>query len=148
MKLAELLAGRSDFASRAFIVEFIRNSKNFRPDDAEDLSRADALLIFSTSKQHTWLVSTNKRLYCILDDIRKDEPHINWSLPKRKLVEGRRFVAPIEVREKSPLSGTVAIGDAGRPWLYTKRLFSTLTVNQAVQNLVMNTMGAEERGAV
>lgn len=139
MKLDELLAGRPDFASQAEVIAFARKSKNFDPAD-EDLTHADALLIFSTSKQHTWLVATDKRLYCILDDIRKDQPHINWSMPKRDLVSGNDVVVPVNSRGKSEFSGLVDIGASHPGWLFTKRLFSTKSVKESIRSLLSRTM--------
>src|SRR5271166_3290397 len=42
----------------------------------------DALLIFKTPKQHTWLVATQKKLYCVLDDAdrRKTGELVQWAL--------------------------------------------------------------------
>ena len=139
MKLDELFAGRPDFASKSEIIDFARKSKSF---DAvsENLQHADALTIFSTSKQHTWLVATDKRLYCILDDIRKDQPHINWSMPRRDLVAGKDVIVPVSSREKSEFTGLVDIGDAHHDWLYTKRLFSTESVEERIRKLVAGTM--------
>lgn len=139
MKLDELLAGRPDFASQTEIINFARNSKNF--DAAtEDLEHADALLIFSTSKQHTWLVASDKRLYCILDDIRKDQPHINWSMPRRELVAESNVVVPVKLRDKSEFTGLVDIGAAHLGWLFTKRLFSTKSVKESIRDLLAKTM--------
>jgi len=118
MKLNELIAGRPDFASKSEVIDFARKSKNFDPAD-EDLQHADALLIFSTSKQHTWLVATDKRLYCILDDIRKDQPHMNWSMPRRDLIADNDVVVPVASRDKSESTGLLDIGNAHLGWLYT-----------------------------
>ncbi len=139
MKLDELLAGRPNFASHSEVIDYARQSKNFDPSD-EDLKHADALLIFSTSKQHTWLVATDKRLYCILDDIRKDQLHINWSMPRRDLVAENDVVVPVGLRDKSEFTGLLDIGTAHPGWLYTKRLFSTKSVKESIRHLLARTM--------
>jgi hypothetical protein len=143
MKLGEFLAGRPDFASKSEVIDSVRKSKNFDSTD-EDLQHADALLIFSTSKQHTWLVSTDKRLYCVLDDLRKDEPHINWSISRRDLIRDNQVVVSVGSRDKSEFTGLVDIGTAHRDWLYTKRLFSTESVEGSIRKLLARTMLAEK----
>lgn len=144
MKLTELLSGRAEFASQAEMVRFVGNSKNFNPG-AEDLSKAESLLLFSTSKQHTWLVSTSERLYCLLDDIRKDAPHINWSMPRSRLFDGDKLIATIRVRDNSENTGLVDISDDHKDWLYTKRLFSDAPVDARIRALLTSPM--RRRGA-
>ncbi len=142
MKLADLFVGRPDFASKQKIIEYVRASKNFDAT-AEDLSKADALLIFSTSKQHTWLVASSERLYCVLDDIRKDEPHINWSIPRRSVVSHGQIVLPIQIQDKSNFTGLLSIGDARKDWMYTKRLFSRQPIEVQIKDLLRRTMLAQ-----
>ena len=142
MKLSELFSGREDFASKRQILDLIRQSMNFDPK-SESVQNADALLIFSTSKQHTWLVATYERLYCILDDLRKDQPHINWSINKAQLVAGNSVVANIRSRPRSDKSGLISdksglldIDETHRHWLYTKRLFSDSRIEDRVRALI------------
>jgi len=139
MKLIELLSGRADFASKAEIIQYVQNSKNFDPA-REDLSKAEALLFFSTSKQHTWLVATSEQLYCVLDDIRKDRPHINWSMPRSRLFDGDQVIAKINTRDKSEFTGLLDITDEHHGWLYTKRLFSDASPAQRINDLLTSTM--------
>jgi hypothetical protein len=139
MILSELLHGRDDFESKMGICRFIVNSKNFDPE-RENPDEAEALLIFSTSRQHTWLVATKERLYCILDDIRKDKPHINWSIPKQALVSGQDVTVGISSRDKSQLSGLVDISDKHPGWLYTKRLFPISSVENEIRSLIRRNM--------
>jgi hypothetical protein len=139
MKLSELFSGREDFESELGIKEFVRNSKSFN-SQAEDPHKAEALLIFSTSKQHTWLVCTKERLYCILDDIRKDRPHINWSMEKSSLISGGEVTIKIRTREKSEFTGLVDIGDEHPHWLYTKRLFASQSVESQIRSLIKRNM--------
>lgn len=137
---SELFSGRPDSASKRDIIDYVRKSKNFDPK-TEDLTRAEALLIFITSKQQTWLVSTSERLYCILDDIRKDEPHINWSISRSRIFQDNVPTISLEARDKTELTGFLDIGDTHRGWLYTKRLFSEKPVQQRVLELLESTMG-------
>ena len=144
MKFSELFSGRADFESRIGITEFIRNSKNFNPQ-TEDPREAEALLIFSTSRQHTWLVCTKERLYCILDDLRTDNPHINWSIPKRQLISGGEVSIKLRSRNRSEFAGLVDIGDEHPNWLYTKRLFSSESVEDQIRALIRRNMLEKSR---
>lgn len=144
MKLSELFSGRADFASKTEIIQYIKNSKNFDPA-TENFIKADALLIFSTSIQHTWLISTAQRLYCVLDDIRKDKPHINWSIPRAQILDGDKFILPVKARDKTEVTGLLDIGEDHSDWLYTKRLFSEAPVEQRVQEMLEDIMGAYDQ---
>src|SRR4051794_36672251 len=85
--------------------------------NAEGGAAQRTLLIFSTSKQHTWLVVTEKLLICVLDDIRKDVPRVQWGMP----IDTAR-TAQIDARLKTERTGTLDIGERKR-WLYSTRLF-------------------------
>jgi hypothetical protein len=139
MKIADLLSGRADFASKREVIEFIKNSKNFDAS-SENTSQSDALLIFSTSKQHTWLVASSVRLYCLLDDLRNDAPHVNWSIHKAKLISADAVTLKLSVRDKTEYTGLLAIEGVNREWLYTKRLFSDAPIEQKIKDLLRAAM--------
>ena len=130
---------REDFEALEGVVRSISNSKNFN-SEAENPGEADALLIFSTAKQQAWLVATSERLYGVVDDLRKEKPRINWSIPKRKLVSGEGISTKLISRDKNELSGLIDIGDACTNWLYTKRLFVDEHIKSRVRSLIKRKM--------
>jgi hypothetical protein len=136
---AEFTALREDFESYEGIVSSISNSKNFNPE-AENPGAADALLIFSTPKQQAWLVATSERLYGIVDDLRKEKPHINWSMSRQKLVSGESVSMKLISREKNELSGFIDIGETCTNWLYTKRLFVNDHIKNQIRSLIKRKM--------
>ena len=139
MRPAEFITLRKDFESYEGIVRSISNSKNFNPE-TENPGDADALLIFSTPKQQAWLVATSERLYGVVDDLRKEKPHINWSMPKRKLVSDESVSAKLISRDKNELSGLIDIGETCSNWLYTKRLFVDDHIKNQVRSLIKRKM--------
>jgi hypothetical protein len=136
---AEFITSREDFESYEGIVRSISNSKNFNPE-AENPGDADALLIFSTARQQAWLVATSERLYGVVDDIKKEKPHINWSIAKRKLVSGESVSAKLISRDKNEVSGLIDIGEMCSNWLYTKRLFVDDHIKNQVRSLIKRKM--------
>jgi hypothetical protein len=136
---AEFTTLREGFESYEGIVPTISSSKNFNPE-TENPGDAAALLIFSTPKQQAWLVATSERLYGIVDDLRKEKPRINWSIPKRKLVSGENISTKLISRDKNELSGLIDIGDACTNWLYTKRLFVNDHIKNQVRSLIKRKM--------
>lgn len=141
MEVEELIAkllGRRDFYKQQEIIDIARNSKHYN-SQLENLSQAEALKIFQTSKQRTWLVSTNERMYCILDDNRKEIPHVKWSIPKSNLIYGDKVSIEIKRQNYSEKSGLVDIGQR-RNWLYSKKLFNKLTIEESIKNLITKTM--------
>ncbi len=139
MRLAELLLNPDRFLDEEAIKHFITRSKNF-DKNKEVPEEASALLMFETSKQKTWLVSTHERMYCILDDTRKDEPHINWSMARNKLVVDNNVAIDVSERAKSDKTGLVDISDQHKDWLYSKQLFSDESVVDAINGLISKQM--------
>lgn len=135
LKLLQDMGLRQEiFADIKTIKRFITRSKNFDSSE-EDPSNAETLLLFHTSKQKTWLISTNERLYCILDDIRESEPYINWTIPKEDLVEGDKVTVKILAKDH-----TIDIGEEHQNWLYSKRLFNNIDVAASVRQFIERNM--------
>ena len=124
MSLVESLLGYRSFSSEPEIRNSIAQSKYY---DASMESPEDArsLLIFDTSKQHTWLVATPERLYFILDDVRKPAPRIGRAVRRNELKTLPDGTVAVNTQPKSDRAGLVDIGLRHRGWLYSKRLFSS-----------------------
>ena len=135
MSLAKSLLGYREFSSEPQIRQTITRSKNYNASK-ESPEQAKSLLIFETSKQHTWLVATEERLYFILDDVRKPEPHINRSV-RREILKAQPNGSPaINVLPKSVHTGLVDIGLGQRSYLYSKDLFSQRPIENAIDDLL------------
>ena len=139
MKPVEFIAWREDFESEAGVIRYIVNSINFDPE-TENPSDAGGLLVFSTARQRVWLIATSERLYCILDDLRKEKSHISWSIPRRKLISDGTVSVKLRSREKNELSGFVDIGEKHTGWLYTKQLFANVRVENKIRSLIQRKM--------
>ena len=135
MSLAKSLLGYREFSGEPQIRQTITKSKNYNASK-EAPEHARSLLIFETSKQHTWLVATEERLYFILDDIRKPEPHINRSIRRDALKAQTGGSASIKVLPKSVQTGLVDIGLGQRSYLYSKDLFSRRPIENAIDDLL------------
>ncbi len=81
-----------------------------------DRSVRNILLLFSTLKQHTWLVATATKLFCILDDekARATDRLIQWVQPWES-------IRSVQVKPYKTKSGLVTIGRR-QNWLYSKEL--------------------------
>jgi hypothetical protein len=92
-----------------------------------------AVLIYKTQKQHTWLVATYLKLYCIVDDFnrRKSRDLIQWSMLLHE-------ANPIKITDSGkPNSGFLNIGRR-KDWYYSKRLFPTDgALVQAIKRLIL-----------
>jgi hypothetical protein len=138
--LRSLFLGWREFKSREEIAGYIVNSVNFDPA-TEPPESAKTLLLFRISKQRTWLVAIRERVYCILDDVRKPEPHINWSLPRRQVVANGDVVLDIQAHDRTQKPGLVDFGPEHRGWLYTRDLFERGDVVAAVREFLKKAMG-------
>ena len=140
--MTQFLFGRRGFYDETEIIDYAKNSAGY---DGEDLLTARALLIFRTNIQHTWLVASAERLYCLLDDVREDRPHVNWWFRKAELVQDGQVVVPIRAHERGGRKskenlGLVDIGDRHRNWLYSKRLFADGGIDSSIKVLIAGTM--------
>lgn len=141
MEVEELMAkliGRRDFYSQNEIINYARKSKYYG-SIKENLKKAKALKIFQTLKQKTWLVSTNERMYCILDDNRKEVPHVKWSIPKSDIIDNNKISIKIKTRDYSEKSGLVDIGPR-EGWKFSKKLFTKVNIKESIKNLITETM--------
>lgn len=134
------ILGYRDFKPEENLTRFVTNSKYFN-SEVEDVSKAQALKIFETSRQLTWLVSTSERLYCILDDISDDKLHINWSIPKEDITTRDELSIQIKAEDKTEDTGLVDIGEF-RNWLYSKRFFEEeeKSIVESVNKLIIDSM--------
>ena len=138
MKLSNRILGYRRFRSEEDIRNLIKRSKNY--NSSEELpEHAKSLLFFQISKQQTWLVSTSIRLYCILDDIRKPAPKLQWSVAKKTLMSDSNNIFTISTRPKTEKTGLVDIGPQHKNWLYTKSFFHSISIEKQIRNLLIHT---------
>ena len=137
MKFSNFFDSDAFFHSDTEIKQWIKNSRNY---EGEDLELTDLFMFFSTSKQRTYLVVTNKRIYCILDDSRKDAPHINWSMSKNDVVDSNGLLFSIKTRDKSKSTGLVDISNKHKNWLFSKDLFLSTSIEVSMKAFIENAM--------
>ena len=137
MKFQDFFDSNAGFRSIDDIKSTIKKSKNY---NGEDPASAEVLKFFSTTKQRTYLVATAHRVYCILDDIRKPSPHVNWSMHKSEIKDDNGVKLPITSRDKTDRIGLVDIGEEHKRWLYTKRLFSSKDIETSITEFLDNAM--------
>jgi hypothetical protein len=125
--------GKGEFKTSEKIIATLRDHKDFNPD-TEDLSKAEAILIFQTSRQQTWLVATGSRLYCVLDDLDKSSTRVQWSVPIEKLADNTGKLR-IATRDKTERTGLLDIGER-RNWLFSKKLFASESPETKIRELI------------
>lgn len=106
------LATREDFLAPSDIRRLIESSEHF--GDGEKV--LSPYLLFSTDAQRTWLVPTNRNLFCVLDDAgtRVNGRMVQWHM-------GLDEARPITTRQYNADWGLVNIGKR-RNWLYSRFL--------------------------
>ena len=123
MLVSDFLTGRRRFLPEPEIIALIKTSRRY--DNDLQLGKPGALLIFETSKQHTWLVMTAKRLYVILDDVRRPQAKVQWSTS--------RIPPKVRTSKRSDLTGIVHFNERERGWLFTKRLFANIPIEKQIE---------------
>lgn len=132
--------GRRDLWDRSQVKAHIVKSRSYV--EKEDPGDASSLVFFRTSRQQTWLVATGERLYCILDDVRKQEPHINWSIPRNEIVANDEVTLEVEASVSRKGSTVLAFGPRHQRWLYSKELFGSVGPETAIRDLLREKMTA------
>ena len=128
-------SGNRPFASENEIPIFIKRDDRSSGDSLADVR---SLKIFDTSKQHTWLVASSERLYCVLDDVSKDEPRVQWAISKTELRD-KNGDLQVRATSRSRYKSTGLLDIAHhRNWLFSKSLFSPSSLKEAVKELVEN----------
>ena len=148
MNIAEFFSNRSSFESKEAIVQCITGSKYYDPTVEKPLE-SGALIIFMTARQHTWLVCSEARLYCVLDDLDKPNPHINWSLPKASIISEGKVSLPLRIREKNRNTGLIDIGEQHKGWLFSKKIFvSRRPIDTMIRKLIARQMIYKEHAGI
>lgn len=88
------------------------------------------MLLFATPTQRSWLAIDQFSVFCVLDDLRKEEPTVQW-LAKRTEIHAVRAN-----HDHSPTSGILHLGTQGKDWLYSKDLFQDRDVVAAVRQFI------------
>lgn len=125
------------FYSREKIILSIRESNNFNPD--ESLETAGGFVIHEDALERTWLVATKLRVYSILDDRRRIEPWINWSVSRSRIFSGGKFILDIKSRPLDEKNGLVDIGYR-KGNRYTKGLFERGGIAEKIKTLILEKM--------
>lgn len=101
-----------EFLSEAAITRLVRFSGLVDSDEVV----IKALLLYSTPKQHTWLVATKGSVFCVLDDAanRSKGTMLQWHIERRPTLR-------VSAKRTSELSGLVDFGEFGR-WYYSPNL--------------------------
>ena len=126
----EFLLGRSEFKSPNEIIAIASTT-----DDIP----AEALLIFQTSRQQTWLVATKRDLICVLDDLNKGFTRVQWRIPKESILTEGAVKIEMRTRSKTEKTGLLDIGER-RNWLYSKRLYSNDELLAKLKRMIVRNM--------
>ena len=138
MKAKDFFDRDHKFYDEKEIKGIIRTSKNYSSEENTD--SAEALLIFKTSKQRTWLIATDKRLYCVLDDYRKPQPSVMWSKKRDNIFSQGNMSLNIQTRDYKQNTGLVDIGTDHKDWLFSKSLFINNKISDSIIDLIKKKM--------
>jgi hypothetical protein len=97
------------FFTRDGVEGLVQDSRYLDPDE----TIRESMLVFRTERQQTWLISTNKHVFFILDDER--------TRASQRLIQRRQQLEeslPVTTREHTGLSGVFQLGVSGF-WYYS-----------------------------
>ena len=118
------LLGFRDFSKLEEIKKTISSKFNFDKD--ENIDKAKELIIFETSRQKTWIIATEKKLFCVLDNVENDTFEIRWHMAADEIIKDNKIDLDIKVVDSyKKNTGLVDFGKNHREWLYSKKYFSS-----------------------
>jgi len=117
------ILGYRDFTKREEIKKHICSNTNFNSN--EDIDNAESIIFFKTKIQQTWLLVSNRKIYCVLDDITTGNFELRWSIERNNLINSNgKIILELYIdpnyKEKS---GRIDFGQIHRGWLYSKSLY-------------------------
>jgi hypothetical protein len=137
MNYREFFLGSSDFKSADEIIRLVAEYPSILPQ--EDLTGAEALLIFQTSKQQTWFVAGTRGLYCVLDDLNKSFTRVQWMIPFDRLITDGKKILSLATHDYTERTGLLDIGDRHN-WLFSKKLFTNEDIKTSINKLIVPRM--------
>jgi len=146
MKILGSIIGSRGFAS----VDEILLTVSRYAEDTQDkgAENAKALLIFITSRQQTWLVATRRKLYCVLDDLRDEEPRVWWdysveySLDQKKFFLSDNEGKPVSVEFREQPGETSILRINSQDWQYSNKLFTPVSIQESLGRLIAEAQGS------
>lgn len=135
MKLSNLFDYSSDFYSDLEIKNIIKKSNKYENENIDD---AKLLNFFVTSKQRTYLVITEKNIYCVLDNSKKEPLYLNWAQETSDFFDPNNVKGKVSTIECSPPKKNTGLVHFGfhSNWYYTKYLFEKKTIEQTLRDLI------------
>lgn len=125
MKLFRNILGYRDFHK-------FEDFKDYLVENSYQTDSINRLILFSTTKQKTWIITNREWVFCFLDDISKDTFELRWK-DKKALLRNEININHI-YKEKT---GIINFGENHKQWLYSKDLFSTQEVlNRKIKELI------------
>nr|VFK27903.1 MAG: hypothetical protein BECKMB1821G_GA0114241_103128 [Candidatus Kentron sp. MB]VFK31789.1 MAG: hypothetical protein BECKMB1821I_GA0114274_10277 [Candidatus Kentron sp. MB]VFK75564.1 MAG: hypothetical protein BECKMB1821H_GA0114242_10267 [Candidatus Kentron sp. MB] len=133
VRLRELYKGYRPFSDEVSVISTVKSAKAFDAE-REDISKAKKVQLLSTLKQRTYLVSTGKRIYKILDDRRLKRPKVVWSRRVDELFKDHNLEATLVSRNEDIFNLVINAAPDKRN-LVSKDLFANIDFNEAVARL-------------
>lgn len=133
------ILGYRDFSTQKQIRETIKSSVNYR---GEDVDLAELFFFFETRKQRVWFVATDRRIYLIIDDVRKDFLKVNMSYKLGLIYSDGKLNINIDPHLKTLLYGKIYFKDSKRGWLYSKKLYLTTDeLREKIKSIIIRVVG-------
>ena len=130
--LRDIFGRERGFAPPADIKIAASNKYRTRKENFHD---AKLLLIFSGSKQKTWLMATTDGLYLVMDRLKEEFPRAIWRIDRADISKGNRVEIPIRVSPYLENTGKVTIADKNER-MFTRELFLDATIESRITRLV------------
>jgi hypothetical protein len=126
---------KEGFCTSIGIKDLVQNSRNLTSSE----NMLEIMLVFQTQKQKTWLVSTNRQVFFLLDDEKRRS--------SQQIIQYRQALKdslPVTARKESDLSGIFQLGSSAF-WYYSldilgnpeeSRLRLERFVNTAIKSII------------
>lgn len=117
------ILGYRDFSKLEEIKENI--FKKYNQINDENIHKATEILLFESSRQKTWLLITEERFFCVLDDVENDFFRVRWNITKNDIIHGNQLIIKLKTYDYLKNTGKIDFGKFHKGWLYSKSIYST-----------------------
>jgi|GEM_PF-4971106 hypothetical protein len=134
--------GLKNFNDEQELRNVLVNSKYFNKDQ-EIVNPSSKMLLFAENDIKSWLIKTNKRVYKVYDDKKKERPIINWSLDLdsfQKLLDNDK----IFIKDKNDQYGYLIFGNKpDKKYKFEKDLCTDLSIIERIRGLFKKSVYVE-----
>lgn len=135
MDFINLFDFSSSFHAKDELLDLIKKSDKY---GGENICNAQLINFFKTSKQRSYLVVSDKFIYCILDNSKKEGLQLRWVQSVNDFTDNDNAKGKVVTIEDTPPKENTGLVHFGfhSNWYYTKNLFKEKSIQDTLKEAI------------